>query len=655
MPAPDQHADIAGAFIDDYFVECEEHLQLVRAALLSLETAVGARPPSGVVEELFRSFHSLKGISAMVELREAEQLAHEMESCLRAFGARDVTVSTHAVDTLVDGVHAFEQVVAARRARKRIPSIADPVRRLSNLSVGLHAAIPSPTPSAPSPVDNGGRQLWRVTFTPTPELVGRSVKVDTIRARLAQHGRIESVVPRVVSGGIAFDFVVATDDGSAFGAWVRDGVQAERLQETAVVSDDEAGGDVDTSSARTSQLASGSANMVRVDLTRLDDLMRLVGDLVVSRSRLEDSLSKIEPFAPPALWRDVQEHGENIERRLRDLRDAVMRVRLVSVGEIFRRMPFVVRDLARDSGKRVRLDLVGESTEIDKFLIERMMDPVLHLVRNAVSHGIESPVERTAAGKPPEGTIRLAAATVGESVVLEVSDDGRGLDVGAIVRRARDAGMAVPDGDLDPRLLLDIIAAPGFSTRDEVDRVSGRGVGMAVVRDAIQELGGTISLETTPGQRTSFRIVLPVTLAIADAMIVHVGDRLFAVPQSSVREVGEVDPRAIRALENNELITHRGEALPVVRLSRMFGIPGGDRPRLHLLVVGQGGSPMGVLVDRIAGQREIVVKTIVDPLVKVAGVSGATELGDGRLVLILDVPALTRLARTASARVGRPC
>jgi len=570
MPAPDQHADIAGAFIDDYFAECEEHLQLVRAALLSLETAVGERAPTRVVEELFRSFHSLKGISAMVELREAEQLAHEMESCLRAFGGRDVTVSTHAVDTLVDGVQVFEQVVAARRARTRIPSIADLLRRLAHLSTGLQAATQAST-SSRSPMSPAGGERWRVTFAPTPELVARSIKVDTIRARLAQHGHIESVVPRVLSGGIAFEFVVATDDASVFARWADDGIQAERLQETPVVRAGEAGDAAEKPSVRGTEVPPGAATMVRVDLTRLDELMRLVGDLVVSRSRLEDSLSKVEAFAPPALWRDVEEHSEGIERRLRDLRDAVMRVRLVSVAEIFRRMPFVVRDLARDSGKRVRLDLVGESTEIDKFLVERMMDPVLHLVRNAVSHGIESPAERTAAGKPPEGTVRLAATTVGESVVLEVSDDGRGLDVEAIARRARAAGMALPHEELDARTLLDLIAAPGFSTRDEADRVSGRGVGMSVVRDTIQELGGTLGLETRPGQRTTFRIVLPVTLAITDAMIVHVGDRVFAVPQSSVREVGEVDPRVIRALENNELITHRGEALPVLRLGRMFG------------------------------------------------------------------------------------
>ena len=247
------------------------------------------------------------------------------------------------------------------------------------------------------------------------------------------------------------------------------------------------------------------ANFVRVDLSRLDDLMRLVGDLVVSRARLEEGLLRVERFMPSAEWRRLQQETESIERQIRDLREGVMRVRLVPVAKIFRRMPFVVRDLARDSEKRVQLELSGQATEIDKFLIERMMDPILHLVRNAVSHGIEAPDERVAAGKRPEGTIRLAATTVGESVVLEISDDGRGMDAAAIAKRARAAGVPVAEGDVDARALLDLICAPGFSTRDEADRVSGRGVGMAVVRETVQDLGGALTVETTdrPGHDVS--------------------------------------------------------------------------------------------------------------------------------------------------------
>jgi two-component system chemotaxis sensor kinase CheA len=273
------------------------------------------------------------------------------------------------------------------------------------------------------------------------------------------------------------------------------------------------------------------------------------------------------------------------------------------------------------------------------------MDPVLHLVRNAVSHGIESPETRLAAGKPQEGTIRLGASTAGEAVVLEISDDGSGIDVQAVAERARAAGMAVPDGPLEPRALLDIICSSGFSTRDEADRASGRGVGMAVVRRTVEELGGMLAVDTERGRGTTFSMTLPLTLAITDAIVAHVGDQTFAVPQSTVREVVEVDASALRSIERHELMPYRGATLPIVRLARLFGVPADARSRWHAIVVGTGLAAVGLLVDRIAGQREIVVKTINDPLIRVPGVSGATELGDGRLVLILDAAALSRMVR----------
>jgi two-component system chemotaxis sensor kinase CheA len=646
MSTPEQPADFAARFMEDYFAECEEHLIAVRRGLLALESAIGQpEPPSAVVEELFRSFHSLKGISAMVELRDAERLAHELESCLRAIRQRETVLSTEALDALVDGVDVLEQVIAARRSNGEPPSVTQPLDRLAEVS---RTARPATAPASATPPPAAAGQVWKVTFTPSADLVARGIKVDTIRGRLMRAGQIQSVAPRVTGGGIAFDFQVIAASGDAFASWREDGIEAELVPEAAPVAPVEpavpdARGD--RASGRSFDSLLGQTNFVRVDLARLDDLMRLVGDLVVSRARLEDALLRVERFTPAPEWRTLQEHSESIERHLRDLREGVMRVRLVPVGEMFRRVPFVVRDLARDNGKRIQLDLAGQATEIDKFLVERMLDPMLHLVRNAVSHGIESPEQRIADGKRPEGTIRLAASTVGESVMLEIGDDGRGMDGAAIGRRAREKGIDVPDGVLDARALLDVISAAGFSTRDAADRVSGRGVGMSVVRDTIQDLGGTLSLETAPGQGTTFRITLPLTLAITDALIVHAGDRVFAVPQSSVREVAEVDAATIHAIENNELITHRAAALPVVRLARLFGIPESPRPRLHVIVVGTGSSAVGLLVDRIAGQREVVVKTLKDPLVKVTGVSGATELGDGRLVLILEPAALTRKLR----------
>jgi two-component system chemotaxis sensor kinase CheA len=297
----------------------------------------------------------------------------------------------------------------------------------------------------------------------------------------------------------------------------------------------------------------------------------------------------------------------------------------------------------------VRLDLRGQDTEIDKFLVERMMDPVLHLVRNAVSHAFESVDVRVAAGKPPEGTLTLAASSAGDAVVLEIADDGRGIDEAAVVARARAMGIEVPDPPLDRGLLLDVISAPGFSTRDESDRASGRGVGMAVVKTTIEELNGRISLQTTAGAGTRFVIELPLTLAITDALLAHVGDRVFAVPQANVREVLELDPASLRRVERHEIAPFRGGMLPVVRLSEVFGVAPRPGRALHAFVVGSGGDAVGVAVDRISGQREIVVRSFDDRLVKVPGVTGATDLGDGRAVLILDLPALLR-HRAASLR-----
>ena len=638
MSSEVEQRDFVARFMGEYFAECEEHLAEVRGSLLRLEQNVG-RPPPPLLDDLFRNFHSLKGISAIADIREGERLAHEMESYLRVLRDDAAALTPAGLDALVDGTQVFEALVAAKRANIALPAIAPAIERLSAAARsrdedGWTAAIPAAST---------GARRWTVTFTPSPELVARGVKVDGIRQRLLDVGAIETVTPRVLDAGrIAFVFVVTTDNEAALRSWAEDGITVEAPTDTVA-----RGADAPIAV----DVPASTANYVRVDLARLDDLMRHVGDMVVTRSRLADVLQRAEPAIPATQWRALAEHSERLERQLRDLREGVMRVRLVPVRELFRRMPFVVRDLARDGGKRVQILLAGQDTEIDKFLIERMVDPVLHLVRNAVSHGIEAPDRRIAAGKSPEGQIRLTATPVGEAVVLEIDDDGVGLDRAEILRRAAAAGHELPgEGGLDDRQLLDIICAPGFSTRDRADRGSGRGVGMAVVRDTVHELGGTLAVSSEPGRGTTYRITLPLTLAIADALLVTVGTHHFAVPQSAVQEVIEVDPAAVTALEGSELIVYRGGTLPIVRLSRLFQLsPAADRPRLHALVVGSGAGIVGLLVDRIIGQREIVVKTIADPLIKVDGVTGVTELGDGRVILILDAGWLGQQVRGRAA------
>ncbi len=647
-----QDRPFADSFMEDYFAEADEHMLTVRRGLLAIEAALGSTLPPSALEELFRSFHSLKGISAMVELHEAELLAHHMESCLRAARDGNVTLTSPRFHLLEDGVRLLEHVIAARRAGTSQPSVASMAEKLDALGKsgeGSRAVAPEASEGHATPRAGGHTRLVRVTFVPSPQLVERGVKVDTVRARLMQIGEVRNVTPKVIpGGGISFEFDVHTSDEAQLAQWKDDGLTYHLLDTPAPVEAPAACDDAAAPPERllTDLTLAGTSNVVRVDLVRLDELMRLVGEMVVTRSRLEDTLRRVEAHVPFQEWRALQDHSARLERNLRDLREGVMRVRLVPVGEIFRRMPFVVRDLARDNGKRVHLDLTGQSTEIDKFLVERMMDPVLHLVRNAISHGIETPEVRVAAGKPADGTIRLGAATAGETVILEIADDGAGIDVASVTARARTMGLVLPEDGADSRALLDIICSSGFSTRDEADRVSGRGVGMAVVRDTVEGLGGILAVESRPGHGTTFRMTLPLTLAITDAIIAHVGDQVFAVPQTAVREVVEVDATVLHAFEHNELMPYRGGTLPMVRLSDVFTVPATPRVRYHAIVVGTGQAAIGLIVDRIAGQREVVVKAISDPLIRVESVSGATELGDGRVVLILDVAALSRTRRT---------
>lgn len=615
--------------MDDYFAECDEHLTAIRRLLLDSEATAGLS--AAALEELFRSFHSIKGLSGMVDLRDAELVAHHLESYLRVLRGHTATLTDEGLGALIEGTHALEQIIAARRDGGPAPPIDPVIARLVEFAESSPAAA---TPAPRQAEAKTAMRRWRAIFTPSPALAARGIGVDRIRGLLREVGDIIEAAPRVgVDGGISFEFVVeGVGDDLDPALWPDHGLTispiASAAGRTAVSADA-------VSTPQPPPLLAPS-HYVRVDLARLDELMRMIGDMVIGRARLAESLSRIERHVPPVEWRPVQENAVNLERQLRDLREGVMRVRLVPIGEIFRRMPFVVRDLARENGKKVELEMRGQDTEIDKFLIERMLDPVLHLVRNAVSHGIETPMERLAAGKADVGRITLSASNVGELVVLEIADDGRGIQAEAVAERARTSGLSVPDGPVDAETLLSILCAPGFSTRDDADRASGRGVGMAVVQTTIEELGGRMSLDSTPGQGSRFVIELPLTLAITDAIIARVGGQLFAVPQAAVREVIEIEPRTIRVLERNEIAPYRGVVLPIVRLSKAFGLASKAGRALHVFVIGQGNAAFGLAVDRIIGQREIVVRALADTLVKVDGVVGATDLGDGKVVLILD-------------------
>ena len=640
--SPDNHGEFFDQFLDDYYAECDEHLVSIRRALVTLEDEVGTGSVDRtLLDNLFRSFHTLKGISGMVGLAAAEQLAHHLESYLRELREGTVVLSGPGFEALVTGVSLLEGVINARRNDQTAPSIDEMVNRLQAISVDAttNNLETSAAPLKKETATESTTRRWEVEFTPTAELSDRGVNVNSVRARLQELGQLIQAKPVVKGAGeIAFQFVVATNaDESALVSLEPDGLTfkpapvepAPRSREIQPIP------------------TIAPASVVRVDLDRLDELMRIVGELVISRTRLDDQVAELKRVTPPTVWRPLQETSLSMGRQLRDLRESVMRVRMVQIGEIFERMTFVVRDLARESNKKIIVQLSGGETEIDKFLVERMMDPLMHLVRNAVSHGLETVAEREAQGKRSEGLLSLSAMTAGERIVIKIADDGRGIDRQRVIQRAEAHGLSHGNAEMNNEALLDLICTPGFSTRDQADRESGRGVGMDVVKKATEELGGRVLLETRTGEGTTFTIELPLTLAIAEALIVSVNGQRFAVPQSAVKEVLEVESASTKVLENNEIISYRGKVLPLLRLARVFEIDDKRGERFHVLVLGEETNAVGLAVDRILGQREIVVRAIKDPLAQSKGIAGATELGDQRVVLILDIGALRQLATTA--------
>jgi two-component system chemotaxis sensor kinase CheA len=641
-------------FIDDFFSECEEHLSTVRRILLDLEAHASGQPNAGELHDLQRALHTLKGLSGMVGLGSAEEVAHAMEDAVRAVQSLD-RIPSSVLELLFVGERLLETAVASRRTKTAPPSPGPYVERVHDVLrnvIGTSVRTPPRSIAVAASGDTNltGPRLIRFDFVPSAGLAARGVGVELIRQRLSSVGEITSTTPRVRDvGGLVFEFVVALAPGAnPDDAWRSDGLTWEGGD--FAFEEEPVGVVIHESQTVPTATVTAASNVVRVDLTRLDDLMRMVGELVVSRARLEMSLAKVDEAMSSSAYEDLMEANALIERQIRTIREGVMRIRLVPIGEVFERMRFAMRDIARDAGKEIRLELSGQETEIDKLIVDRMLEPLLHLVRNAVSHGIESREEREAVGKPLEGTIWLRARAAGDRIVLEVEDDGAGIDVERLSHRAREMGIAMAAGVVSSDAVLDVICAPGFSTRAIADMASGRGIGMAVVRSTVRSLGGDLLVASNVGHGTRFTVELPLTLMITDALILEIGDQSMAIPQIALREILPLDPSAVTRLENNEVLSYRGRVVPLVDLSDVFHLPSPAGARRHVLIVGNDANPTGLVVDRVLGLREIVVHPIADPLIAVPGLSGATELADGRVSLILDASALVRGSRDRGAR-----
>lgn len=668
-------------FAEGYLAEAEEHLRAAEANLLQLEQAQrrGESQPR-VVRELFRSLHTLKGLSAMVGIEPIVEIAHEMEALLRIADQSNTMLSKVAIELSLDALRAIEQRVRAFAKKEVVPPA--PTRLVEALNALLQAPRVGPISEAtnlnlapqllgklaPAERDQlaqgikAGRRAIRLDFSPSPEKAARDLTITSVRERVAAIAEIVKVLPQAVEkseaspSGLTFALLVLTDavdeqlaEAAAANAlypitWEAAEEQSRPFFEQPLEDD---AADHDALQRST----------IRIDVARLDDALDKVSAVVVTRFRLVRAVADLRQQGVDV--RELQNVLLEHSRELRDLRSSITRARMVSVAQLLERVPLLVRGMSRASNRQVRVDIDAGQTELDKSVAERVFPALLHLIRNAVDHAIESPELRKQLGKPEEGRIVVRCFARSDSQLeLSVSDDGSGIDAQKVANKV---GRALPPDD---RALLDLITLPGLSTRDTATDRSGRGMGMDIVkRVTVDTLGGELVMKTTRDAGTTFTLRIPLSISILDSFAFECGTQAYVVPLAMVEEIVELDdasvfraPQPLKRASEAKMLRRRNETIPLFDLRVMFGgsdvradlgkqVRVGQQMNQSALVVQRNGEHFAFAVDRMLGQQEIVIRPLADSLVKVPGVSGTTDLGDGRPTLVLD---LARLSETAS-------
>jgi two-component system, chemotaxis family, sensor kinase CheA len=596
---------------DDFTGEAEELLDALSGALTDFE-AQGSDVRPELVNKIFRDVHSLKGLAGMAGFTKISELAHTLEDMLDKLRMGRIAFGRQLTDLLFDAVDALNRLVAggtvddaalARRIHQLVAEgpdrkSADALREI-NLDEQTRKSLTEYEEHRLLENVRSGKEIVSVevhySFTEFDQ------KLRALTAKLTESGEVISTLPSADPSGAGIGFRLlygSTRDAAGVAAMAPD-AKVTSLRGKAPREDEEV------------SLRSASAT-VRVDIAKLDALMNIIGEL--------------HALARPLGSRDL-------ERKLIELQKLGIDLRMVPVGQIYSRLSRNARKLSRELGKDIDLVLRGEETELDKMLVEEISDPLMHIIRNALDHGIEAAAERIAAGKPAKGRVTITAYPQGNSVVIDISDDGRGIDPDRIRNVAKKKGL---DPAADP---FELLFTPGFSTASEVSEISGRGVGLDVVRKNIQDLKGSIAVISAPGQGTTFRIMLPITLAIVQALIVRVADQQFAIPLASVEESLRIQAREIQS----GVLRMRELTLPIVRLADAFLLRSeNDSPdaKLFVVVARSGEKLAGIVVDAIVRQQEIVLKSIGGRLKDTPGVAGATEVGEGEIILVIDVGSL---------------
>lgn len=693
-------------FYETFFDEADELLAQMEQLLLELD--VGA-PDIEQLNAIFRAAHSIKGGAATFGcFNQLAGTTHLLENLLDAIRRGEMALRTDMIDIFLETKDVLKSQLDAYRASEepdeavfeRICAVLRQLALEHKDPAAASAPAPAPTP-APAPVAQVAPEPEPVAApAPVAEAALVAESADTaglpLRVRitkvsdkdaaslLEEMGNLGQVKASERANGVLTVWVDSTctpDDIEAVCCFIVDADQLNIAREAPPAAADEpaaaapavaaapvaaapeaapvaaapavaesaAAAEAISQAARTSRAAAAPAHAdkestsIRVGVEKVDQVINLVGELVITQAMLAQTASTLDPVLHDRLLNGM----EQLERNARDLQEAVMSIRMMPMDYVFSRFPRLVRDIAGKMGKQIELQTYGRATELDKSLIERIIDPLTHLVRNSLDHGIETPEKRVAAGKDPVGQLVLSAQHNGGNIVIEVSDDGAGLNREKILKKAMAQGLPVNENSPDDEI-WQLIFAPGFSTAEKVTDISGRGVGMDVVRRNIQDMGGHVQLSCEPGNGTTTRIVLPLTLAILDGMSVRVGEETFILPLNHVTESLQPTNDQIYSVAGNERVMHvRGEYLPLVEMHRVFSVSDAQTdPTQAIAVIMQAEDRrFALLVDHLIGQHQVVVKNLESNYRKVPGISAATILGDGSVALIVDVFALARANR----------
>jgi two-component system, chemotaxis family, sensor kinase CheA len=680
--------DERGAELRDLFFETsQELLQALNEEALKLEKKPG---DEAIVRVIRRTVHTLKGDSAACGLRELSELAHQFEDALSLEGA--VTQAAVA-EIAFEAADVFADMIGAYHRGKKLPSTKALSKRIEELTAAP-TAKKSRRKKAKSSTDNAGVdwQEYEKLAMVKAQASGQDVyhvvvKIDPhcampIAGRQLVHnavgvmGPIIAVRPDAKSPAAAkqVEFVLAsvqTADQIAAKCripTIAGEVSVELLLAAAAVVDKPPSEPVlSPAEVHAEEPAAGPAaaepsgahgmqeNILRVEAGRIDSVLNLVGELIIGKSMLQQALNEFSKHYPKEGLRGKFADAMAFQARvLNDLQRSVMKIRMVPVEQLFRRFPRMVRDVSRQCGREVELVLSGQETDLDKGILDAIAEPLTHMVRNAVSHGIEPAEERRRSGKAPQGMVRLNAYHQGNQVIVEVSDDGRGMDAQRIRAKAVEMGLVSAEeaARLTEPEVLDFIFRPGFSTADQVTEVSGRGVGMDVVQSVLHRLKASISVETRLGQGTTFRLKLPLTLAIIKALLFWVEERLYAIPLNAVLEIARTKESEVHQVDNYEVLQLRNQVLPLLRVGRALR-DDQKSGKLFVLVIKVGERKYGLIVEALEGEEELVIKALDEQTFTTDMVSGASILGDGRVVLILNLPAVVEhFARTRPQEAG---